>query len=132
MPSYQGAKVLWWTRQSCRVRVGTGQDCPVYDFDFILNERLMELLDLLFSILLIFGVFLFLVGTFFFFVPALLVKWNALGNIWIGNPESAERYARLFRRLFSADYAIFANHRITGGIIWGLSSVFLIVYLLYR
>ena len=92
----------------------------------------MELLDLLFKLLLIIGVFLFLVGALLFFVPTLLVKWNALGNIWIGNPESAERYTDLFKRLFSADYTIFANHRVTGGIIWILSFVFLVVYLIYH
>jgi hypothetical protein len=37
----------------------------------------------------------------------------------------------LLSRILSADYAIFANHRVTGGIMWGLSSLFLMIYAIY-
>jgi hypothetical protein len=91
----------------------------------------MDLLPILTDLLLFSGLFLFVAGIFFYFVPALVVKWNAVGNIWIGDADSADRQANK-RRFFSADYAIFSNHRTTGGIMWGMSSLFLIVYVLYK
>jgi hypothetical protein len=87
---------------------------------------------LIFNILLFSGLILFIAGVVLFFVPQIIVKWNAVGNIWIGDPESAKRHAVPGQRLFSADYTIFANHRITGGVMWGLSSLFLIIYVLYH
>ena len=92
----------------------------------------MDPLTLIFRILLFSGLVLFAAGLVLFFVPQILVKWNAVGNIWIGDPESAKKYGTATKRLFSADYAIFSNHRMIGGIMWGISSVFLIVYILYR
>jgi hypothetical protein len=92
----------------------------------------MDPLALFYKILLISGLILFGAGTFLFFVPSLLVKWNALGNTWLGDQESAKKYAAFSRRLFSADYAIFANHRIIGGLMWGVSSLCLIIYIVYR
>jgi len=91
----------------------------------------MELLAFLQDLLLFSGLILFAMGTFFFFIPTLLVKWNAVGNTWIGDRDSAHRHA-LRRRILSADYAIFYNHKTTGGVMWGLSSLFLIIYVLYR
>lgn len=91
----------------------------------------MDILPLLLDLLLFSGLFLFIAGSFFFFVPILLIKFNAVGNTWIGDTDSAQKHA-LRRRFFAADYTIFANHRTTGGVMWGLSSLFLIVYLLYR
>lgn len=90
----------------------------------------MNLLPFLTDLLLFSGLFLFATGIFFFFVPLLLVKWNAVGNTWIGDRQSVVKRSSL-RRLLSADYAIFVNHRVTGGAMWGLSSLFLIIYLLY-
>jgi len=87
---------------------------------------------LIFNVLLFSGLILFIAGVFLFFVPQIIVKWNAVGNIWIGDQESAKRHAAPGQRLFSADYTIFANHRITGGVMWGLSSLFLIIYVLYH
>ena len=92
---------------------------------------LMDLIPFLRDLLLFSGVILFAFGTFFFFVPALLIRLNSLGNTWIGGKDSAERHGRK-RRLFSADYAIFRSHRTTGGVMWGLSSLFLIIYQLYH
>ena len=92
----------------------------------------MDTLTLIFNLLLIIGLFLFVVGTFLYFVPILLVKWNAVGNTWIGGADAARRYAQFSRRLFSADYAIFANHKVVGGLMWGISSLFLIIYVLYQ
>ncbi len=90
--------------------------------------ELKYLSDILFAA----GVILFIVGTFFFFVPGLLVKWNSVGNTWLGDRESAEKFAVFTKRLFTADYAIFANHRVTGGVMWGLSSIFLLIYVFYQ
>ena len=91
----------------------------------------MEAFSFLRDLLLFSGLFLFLAGSFFYFVPLLLIKWNEIGNLWIGAEKSARHHAT-FRRVLSADYAVFANHRVTGGIMWGLSSLFLIIYVLYR
>jgi hypothetical protein len=90
----------------------------------------MEILDIFSDILLASGLFLFVMGTFFFFVPLLLVKWNAIGNTLIGDQQEKTRKSPL-GRIFTADYAIFKNHRITGGVMWGISSLFLIIYVLY-
>jgi len=90
-----------------------------------------NLLALLKDVLLISALILFIAGSFFFFVPALLVKWNTVGNTWLGPGDDAHR-SGVWRRIISADYAIFRNHRITGGVMWGLSSFFLIIYTLYR
>jgi len=90
----------------------------------------MDIIPILQKLLLFSGLFLFASGTFFYFVPALLIKWNSVGNTWIGDQASAKKHA-LKRRIFSADYAIFFNHRTTGGLMWGISSLFLIIYVLY-
>lgn len=87
----------------------------------------MDLLIVLRDLLLVAGIILFIVGTLIFFIPDLIVKWNSIGNIWLGDQESAEKFAAT-KKLFSADYAIFSNHRLTGGIMWGLSSLFMIIY----
>ncbi len=105
------------------------QDIPIDPKSPMIN--IMDMLPFLFDLLLFIGLFLFVTGTFFFFVPTLLVKWNAVGNTWIGDKDSAEKHATR-RRFFSADYAIFSNHRTIGGIMWGLSSLFLIIYLFYK
>lgn len=86
--------------------------------------------NLLSDILLIAGITLFAIGFLFFFVPAWIIRWNSLGNTWLGKPQSDED-ASVNRRLFWLNYAIFRNHRITGGVIWGLSSLFLWIYILY-
>lgn len=90
----------------------------------------MDFLAFISDLLLFSGIFLFAMGALFFFVPLILVRWNEIGNRYIGEEQHAPRKSAL-SRLLSADYAIFANHRITGGIMWGLSSLFLIIYLLY-
>ncbi|MFH0766428.1 MAG: hypothetical protein V2A61_08435 [Calditrichota bacterium] len=90
----------------------------------------MDILTLLYDSLLIIGLILLAVGTFFFFVPGWLVRWNSIGNTWIGSPVE-NREVGWTRRLIAADYAIFSNHRITGGVMWGLSSLFLAIYIFY-
>lgn len=84
------------------------------------------------DLLLIIGVILFFVGTFLFFVPGLLVKWNSIGNTWLGRRQETVKHANLAKLFFTANYAIFANHRLTGGVMWGLSSIFLLIYIYYR
>ena len=83
------------------------------------------------NLLLILGLILLLAGIFFYFVPGLLVKWNAFGNMWIGAEDSTKKYASLGRRLFSADYAIFANHKVVGWIMWSVSVLLLALYAYY-
>ena len=92
----------------------------------------MDAVGLIFNILLFSGVILFIAGLILFFVPEILVKWNAVGNIWLGDQESAKRHANPNTTLFSADYTIFANRRVIGGMMWGLSSLFLLIYTLYH
>jgi len=90
----------------------------------------MNFLTVLTDLLLVASLILFIVGTLIFFIPSLLIKWNAIGNTWL----SGERFGKQHegaKRLFLADYAIFANHRITGGVMWGLSSLFLFIYIIY-
>ncbi len=90
----------------------------------------MDFLALLSDLLLFIGIFLFGMGALFFFVPLLLVRWNEFGNrTFSDSPVNADR--SLLSRILSADYAIFANHRVTGGVMWGLSSLFLIIYVIY-
>ena len=85
----------------------------------------MSFLTVLTDLLLIAGLILFVVGTLIFFMPNLLIKWNAIGNTWLSRNKSGKN-ADGARRIFSADYVIFANHRIAGGVMWGLSSLFLV------
>ncbi len=90
----------------------------------------MDLLALFSDLLLFSAIFLFVMGAVFFFVPLILVRWNEIGNRFITeSPPSAER--SILSRIFSPDYAIFANHRVTGGVMWGLSSLFFLIYHLY-
>jgi len=90
----------------------------------------MDFIVIISDLLLFSGIFLFGMGALFFFVPLLLVRWNEFGNRTLTDaPPNADR--SLLSRILSADYAIFANHRITGGIMWGLSSLFLIIYVIY-
>jgi len=90
----------------------------------------MNLLTILTELLLILSIFLFAVGNLIFFLPSLLIKWNAIGNTWLSSKNS-DSETDGDRRLFSADYVIFANHRLTGGVMWGLSSLFLFIYIIY-
>ncbi len=90
----------------------------------------MDFLILISDLLLFSGIFLFVMGALFFFVPLILVRWNEAGNRFIGETTPSSKRSTV-NRILSADYAIFANHRVTGGIMWGLSSLFLIIYLLY-
>lgn len=91
----------------------------------------MNFIGVVSEFLLFSGLVLLVVGTFLYFVPGLLVKWNAVGNTWIGRDTSARRHARQTRRLISPDYFIFANHKVAGGLMWGISALFLAVYILY-
>jgi hypothetical protein len=78
--------------------------------------------------LLIIGIFLFLIGTFFFFRPKVLIKWNALGNIWIGESEGVIRKNGLENAFLALNYTLFTKHRTTGGILWALSLFFMFIY----
>ena len=86
-------------------------------------------ISILANILLMAGLVLFVLGFFFFFVPGWMIKWNSIGNIQLRKTE--DELPSVNRRLFWANYAMFRNHRITGGVMWGLSSLFLWVYILY-
>jgi len=90
----------------------------------------MDFVALLSDLLLVSGIFLFGMGALFYFVPLLLVRWNEFGNRSLSDmPSKSDR--SLLSRILSADYAIFANHRVTGGVMWGISSLFLIIYVIY-
>ncbi len=86
----------------------------------------IAILDL---ILLITGAFLLLVGVVFFFFPKLLIRWNALGNTWIGTSDSAVIRTKIAGSLFAINYALFARHKITGLVLWVLSCIFIIIYI---
>ncbi|MCF7811250.1 hypothetical protein K9N50_09725 [bacterium] len=79
-------------------------------------------------LLLIIGIFLFLIGTFFFFRPKALVRWNALGNIWIGESHGVIRKNNFENAFLALNYILFTKHRTTGGVLWALSFIFLLVY----
>ncbi len=91
----------------------------------------MNVDNILYDILLLSGLILFIMGIFFFFFSSLMVKWNAFGNKWLGS-ENYESKHLFLKRILLANYILFANHRITGGIMWGLSSLFLIIYTFYH
>ncbi|NQU05576.1 MAG: hypothetical protein HQ568_05745 [Calditrichaeota bacterium] len=79
-------------------------------------------------LLLIIGIFLFLVGTFFFFRPKALIKWNAIGNIWIGESEGTIKKHSIENIFLALNYMLFTKHRTTGGVLWALSVIFLVIY----
>jgi len=86
----------------------------------------------IFILLLLTGLFLFLIGIIFFFAPGLLVKWNALGNIWIGAAEKAAEHTNAARRFLAINYAIFTRHRVTGLVLCGFSIVLIAIYVVYH
>lgn len=90
----------------------------------------MNFLTVITDLLLIAGLVLFVVGTLIFFIPSLLIRLNAIGNTWLGGVKFGEKTG-VDKHILSADYAIFANHRITGGVMWGLSSLFMVIYIIY-
>ncbi len=90
----------------------------------------MNFLTVLTDLLLITGLILFIAGTLIFFIPSLLIKLNAIGNTWLSGEKFGKK-TKGDKHVFSADYAMFANHRITGGIMWGLSSLFMVIYIIY-
>lgn len=91
----------------------------------------MDGLHLFFIITLIMGLFLSVIGFLFFFVPALLIKWNAVGNTWIGSTRKPIHRLRLVKGLFSVNYALFSRPRITGVIFAVLGIILIGIYLIY-
>ena len=85
----------------------------------------------LFTLTLIIGLFLAGVGLLFFFVPALLIKWNAVGNTWIGASRKAVRHTHLVKGLFSVNYALFSRPRLTGVVLAVLGGLLIGIYLFY-
>lgn len=78
------------------------------------------------DILLICGVTLFILGTVMFFFPTIFIHWNAWGNFWVGS-----RLPKPLKRLMIFDYPLFTHHKIVGGVLWGFSSLFLLIYTFY-
>jgi hypothetical protein len=91
----------------------------------------MDTQYIFFIITLIVGLFLSLVGFLFFFVPTLLIKWNAVGNTWIGASRKPVHGLRLVRGLFSVNYALFSRPRVTGVILVALGLVLIGIYIFY-
>ena len=84
-----------------------------------------------FAVTLIIGLILAGVGLLFFFVPTLLIKWNAVGNTWIGGSSKSVRRTRLVKGLFSVNYALFSKPRLTGVIFAALGGLLIGIYLIY-
>ncbi|MFN3821970.1 MAG: hypothetical protein ACK4OO_06510 [bacterium] len=67
-----------------------------------------------------------MLGVLLFFIPGIFIRWNAWGNLWLGT-----KWPTPLRRFLMFDYPIFYHHRVIGGILWGFSALFLLIYALY-
>ncbi len=93
----------------------------------------MEILPpIFFTFVLLIGMLLCFVGILFFFIPGLLIKWNALGNTLLGSTDKPAMRSRFARIFFSVNYALFTRHRLTGSVLWVLGLIPIALYFIYQ
>jgi len=100
--------------------------------DFRILSSMDILPPILFTFVLLIGMFLCLVGILFFFVPGLLIKWNALGNTLLGSTDKPVLNSRFIRSFFAVNYVLFTRHRLTGGVLWVLGLIPIALYFIYQ
>ncbi len=86
----------------------------------------------IFTLILIIGLFLLLTGILFIFFPGLLIRWNAVGNTFIGAIDRSTRDSRFVRSFFSINYTLFTRHKLTGIVLCILSVVLIFLYFMYK